>query len=193
MTLFSRGIRQAVGLLALVYALTGFVGPALAQENLDSGKSPAQLFASDCALCHKSPQGLAKSGGVFGLDSFLREHYTASRESAAKLSAYLKTVGDAPAPAKRTKRATKSSGGKDADKKPSDTKSSDSKASDSKAGDTKSDAKSEAKKETKSEPKPKAEAKTEAKSDTKSDTKSEAKTESKPAASAKPDKPAKTD
>jgi len=29
--------------------------PLRAQENLDFGKSPAQLYASDCAVCHKSP------------------------------------------------------------------------------------------------------------------------------------------
>jgi hypothetical protein len=88
--------------LALVWAQT-----AGAQENLDHGKTPAQLFASDCAVCHKSPQGLAKSGG----EGFLRQHYTASRESAAALAKYLEASGAAPAaPAKKgttTKRAAK--------------------------------------------------------------------------------------
>ena len=48
MTMVSRGIRLAVGVLALVFA-----GAAGAQENLDQGKSGAQLYASDCAICHK--------------------------------------------------------------------------------------------------------------------------------------------
>jgi hypothetical protein len=56
-----------------------------------SAKPPAQLFASDCtgSGCHRAPQGLAKDRGQFGLASFLREHYTNSRESAAALAAYL--------------------------------------------------------------------------------------------------------
>ncbi|HEX5211049.1 MAG TPA: hypothetical protein VFW22_04885 [Pseudolabrys sp.] len=80
--------------------------PAAAQENLDSGKTGAQLYAADCALCHKNPQTLNKSGGLFGLSGFLREHYTASKESAASIAAYLQTVGNAPAPAKRTTKRT---------------------------------------------------------------------------------------
>src|SRR5262245_16215127 len=59
-----------------------FAGVASGQESLDRGKSPAQLFASHCSACHKSPQGLAKSGGLFGIEGFLREHYMTSRETA---------------------------------------------------------------------------------------------------------------
>ena len=68
-------------------------------QKLEAGKTPAQLFATDCGLCHKSPQGLAKAAPLFGLTSFLREHYTSSRETAAALSAYLQSV-DQPAAAK---------------------------------------------------------------------------------------------
>jgi len=106
MTVAGGGMRLIVAGLALVLAQT-----AGAQENLDHGKTPAQLFASDCAICHKSPQGLAKSGGLFGVESFLRQHYTASRESAAMIAKYLEASGPAPAaPAKKgatTKRAAK--------------------------------------------------------------------------------------
>jgi hypothetical protein len=103
MMVFNRGAGLAIGVLVLCLA-----GAAGAQENLDQGKTPAQLFASDCAICHKSPQGLAKSGGISGLDGFLREHYTASRESAAAIAAYLQGFGNAPAaPAGRaTKKGT---------------------------------------------------------------------------------------
>lgn len=80
-------------------------GAARGQENLDHGKTPAQLFASDCAICHKSPRGLSKSGGLFGLQSFLRAHYTASVQSAASLAAYLQAVDrQARPPRKRTTR-----------------------------------------------------------------------------------------
>jgi hypothetical protein len=106
MTVAGGGMRLIFTGLALVLAQT-----AGAQENLDHGKTPAQLFASDCSICHKSPQGLAKSGGLFGVEGFLRQHYTASRESAAAIAKYLEASGPAPAaPAKKgttTKRAAK--------------------------------------------------------------------------------------
>src|SRR5690349_23941791 len=76
-------------------ALAGLVlaaGGAAAQENLDAGKTGAQLFAQNCALCHKSPRGLAKSGGLFGVESFLQEHYTSSSKTAAAIADYLKSV-----------------------------------------------------------------------------------------------------
>ncbi|MCW5693370.1 MAG: hypothetical protein KIT48_13510 [Pseudolabrys sp.] len=145
-----RGLSLAVALGAL--AMTA---PACAQENLDQGKTAQQLFASDCAICHKSPQGLAaKAGsGLFGLDGFLREHYTVSRQSAAILARYLQSVGDAPAEARRgsTRRTAKPT-----EKKP--------------------DAKPEAKTDAKSE------AKAEAKPDQKPEAKSESKPEAKPEA-----------
>src|SRR4051812_23344269 len=101
MTVFS-GFRLAIGVLALGLAGLGLAGSAAAQENLDQGKSAAQLYASDCAICHKSPGALNKAGGIFGMESFLRQHYTASRESAAAIANYLKGFGDAPAgPAKK--------------------------------------------------------------------------------------------
>ncbi|MGA2565329.1 MAG: hypothetical protein ABSF41_00720 [Pseudolabrys sp.] len=97
MTGFNRSIGLAMAVLAL--AVTARVA---AQENLDSGKTGAQLYAADCAICHKSPQALNKSGGLFGLSTFLREHYTASRESAATIANYLQSIGNAPAANKRT-------------------------------------------------------------------------------------------
>ena len=108
MVRFSRGFGLAVGLLVLASA-----GGAGAQDNLDRGKTGAQLYASDCAICHKTPQKLAlgNAGGIFGLGSFLREHYTASRESAAVIAAYLngirQSVAGAPARHRVPKRAAK--------------------------------------------------------------------------------------
>jgi hypothetical protein len=103
---FSRGLGLAVALLALADA------GAVAQENLDQGKTGAQLYASDCAICHKSPQKLALSsaGGIFGLGGFLREHYTASRESAAAITAYLSGIQrGARAPVHRRTKKSKAS------------------------------------------------------------------------------------
>src|SRR5262249_36657874 len=80
----------------LVVVSTGWlVNSAVARETLGRNKSPAQTFASDCAACHKSPQGLARSaGGLFGVEGFLREHYTSSKESAAALANYLRSQDD---------------------------------------------------------------------------------------------------
>ena len=101
MTVLRRGIRLVIGMLALCLA-----GGSWAQESLDRGKSPAQLFASDCSGCHKSPQGLGKSGGLAGLDSFLREHYTASTEIASAIASYLKAMGTGPAAPRRASERT---------------------------------------------------------------------------------------
>src|SRR5262245_10863860 len=61
----SHGIRLAIGSLALCFAnLAG------AQESLERGKNAAQLYAANCAGCHKSPQSVSKAG----LESYLREH-----------------------------------------------------------------------------------------------------------------------
>jgi hypothetical protein len=93
-------------------AVLALVGPAWGQENVEAGKTPAQLYASDCAICHKSPNGLSKAGGLLGLQSFLREHYTASRESAAAIAQYLRTV-DKGAPPERKRPPTRTRTTKD--------------------------------------------------------------------------------
>lgn len=163
MNFLNRGMRQAAGVLALLWVV-----PASAQENLYGNKTPAQIFASDCAICHKSPQGLSKAGGPLGLglEGFLREHYTASRESAAAIAKYIQSVDTAPAPDKNTKRSASKPGAK----KPGDGKAAGSKRSGEPKGDAKTEVKTEAKPEAKPEPK------------------SEAKPQSKPAEAATPEK-----
>ena len=88
-----------------------------------SAKPAAQLFSSDCtgAGCHKGPQGLAKDRGAGSLASFLREHYTNSRESAAALAAYLVGVPGGPAradPKQQPPRAAARTDEKPAERKP---------------------------------------------------------------------------
>ena len=145
------------GFCAVAMGVLALAGPAAAQENLDAGKSPAQLYASDCAICHKTPQGLAAKGGVLGLDNYLREHYTASRESATAIANYLKSVGGGPAGAAGAKTGAKRSPKGDAakgdekpksgaekptekstDQKPGEGKAGEGKAGEGKSGDTKS-------------------------------------------------------
>ena len=90
-----QALRRWVGLGALALFV---VAPAVAQENIDAGKSPAQLYAKNCAICHKTPHGLTKAVGAYGLQNFLREHYSASRESAAAIARYLASIDRGPAP-----------------------------------------------------------------------------------------------
>jgi hypothetical protein len=147
MMVLTRRLGSAIAVLTLWTA-----GLATAQENLDKGKTPAQLYASDCAICHKSPRGLAKRAGRYGLDNFLRAHYTASREAAAAISAYLRAIDRQPAPrrassGKRKAKALtpklpprKSAEGESSDTKSSDTKSSETKPSESKSSESKAKA-----------------------------------------------------
>ena len=99
--MWGRGVGAGFGFLALICASV-----AAAQGNLDQGKSGAQLYASACASCHKSPSSPSSARWFFGLESFLREHYTSSRESAALLAAYLKAQEKAVAETQRGRVAT---------------------------------------------------------------------------------------
>jgi len=84
-----------------------------AQTVLGDPRDAARTFASNCSACHKSPQGLAKSGQVAG---FLRQHYTTGPEMSAAMAAYLVAVGNAPASKKgaatQTEAAAKTKGKK---------------------------------------------------------------------------------
>jgi hypothetical protein len=66
---------------------------AHAQTNIDEGLSAAQIFAADCATCHKSTRGLAGGRGSLALKGFLAEHYTSSNDQAAALAAYVLGAG----------------------------------------------------------------------------------------------------
>jgi hypothetical protein len=84
-----RGFASAVGLLA------GLLVPVLAhaQQSIDTGKTPAEIFALDCATCHKGARGLAHGKSSSELASFLAEHYTSSKDQAAALAAYVMGAG----------------------------------------------------------------------------------------------------
>src|SRR5262245_7068586 len=87
------GLRRIV-LVGAVLAI-GVGGAKLqAQTQLADPKDAPKIFASTCSACHKSPQGLAKSGQVAG---FLRQHYTTGPEMSAAMAAYLVAAGAAPA------------------------------------------------------------------------------------------------
>jgi hypothetical protein len=77
--------------LATVTLLIGCLAAvsARAQENLEAGKSPAQIFAGTCNACHKTPRGLLRTVSPGSLPGFLREHYTTSPNMAGVLSSFL--------------------------------------------------------------------------------------------------------
>jgi hypothetical protein len=85
--------RRTLSLAAAVLGMSA-LSPAAAQ-NLEAGKSPAQIFAATCAICHKSPHGLLKSVSPGALPGFLRQHYTTSVSMAGAMSAYVLSNGAA--------------------------------------------------------------------------------------------------
>ena len=155
----------------LLFALAITVGPALAQSprpphtparpgqpaaaapgpaeptSIDAGKNGEQLFKANCTVCHKTPAGLSRTGGILGVQSFLREHYTASRETAAVIAAYLNSVDAAARPGDRpTRRGArpdarpgKKDEGKPSEAKPSEAKPSETKPTEAKPAQAKSE------------------------------------------------------
>lgn len=79
---------------ALLFAMSSALAErAKAQENLDAGKSPSQIFGGTCTACHKSPRGLMKTVSPSSLPGFLRQHYTTSSNMAGVLASYLISNG----------------------------------------------------------------------------------------------------
>jgi hypothetical protein len=66
-----------------------FVSASAPAQDFTAGKTPAQLFSSDCAECHRTPNGLARNRDVRTIAGFLREHYTTKSETAGALAAYV--------------------------------------------------------------------------------------------------------
>jgi hypothetical protein len=102
----------------LVGLVAAFASIPVAAEDFTAGKTPAQLFRSDCGECHHSPNGLAKDADVRALANFLREHYTTKSETAGALAAYVSGFASAgaarnrgpgaPAPSARDRSRTRS-------------------------------------------------------------------------------------
>ncbi len=87
-----------------IFVLSG--APALAQVNIDQGKSTAEIFSNDCGTCHKTAKGLANGKNNATLAGFLREHYTSSAQQAASLAAYVLGAGSGPPPSASLKPGT---------------------------------------------------------------------------------------
>jgi len=76
----------SIFVLGLVTACASAPAPA---QDLTAGKTPAQLFRSDCAECHRLPSSVARTRDSRALADFLREHYTTKPETAGALAAYV--------------------------------------------------------------------------------------------------------
>jgi hypothetical protein len=92
----------SIFVLGSVMVLASASAPA---QDLTAGKTPAQLFSSDCAECHRSPKGLARNRDVRALASFLREHYTTKSETAGALATYVSGFAGSGAAAMRNRGA----------------------------------------------------------------------------------------
>ena len=91
------GPMKRISNLGLVATLALASSAAVAQD-LSAGKTPAQLFGSDCSACHRTPGGLAKNRDVQTLAAFLRQHYTTNPKSAGALAAYVSGFAGTAAP-----------------------------------------------------------------------------------------------
>ena len=74
-------------------------GTAVAQVDYSKGKTPEQLFNSDCSACHTSPQAVGRRRDVRALTAFLEQHYTTKTQWAALIANYLVRARDMPPPA----------------------------------------------------------------------------------------------
>jgi hypothetical protein len=84
-------LRRRAPLLALLAVLAP---PAVhAQVDIDQDKTPAHIYESDCAVCHKAIRGLANGRSRTALTAYLTEHYTSSDSEAAALAAYVLSGG----------------------------------------------------------------------------------------------------
>ena len=86
-------LSRALSLATVTLLIGCFAAIPVRAQNLEAGKSPAQIFAGTCNACHKSPRGLLKTVQAGSLPGFLRQHYTTSSEMASLLSAFLVSNG----------------------------------------------------------------------------------------------------
>jgi hypothetical protein len=86
-------LSRALSTATVTLAIGCFAAIPVWAQNLEAGKSPSQIFAGTCSVCHKSSRGLLKTVAPGSLPSYLRQHYTTSSDMASLLSAYLISNG----------------------------------------------------------------------------------------------------
>jgi hypothetical protein len=82
--------------LLLIVAVSILPSMAMAQVDYSAGKTPEQLFNSDCSACHASPQAVGRNRDARALTVFLGQHYTTKTQWAALIANYLIRVRDLP-------------------------------------------------------------------------------------------------
>jgi hypothetical protein len=98
----------------LLLAIVLSPGLATAQVDYSAGKTPEQLFNSDCSACHASPQSVGRSRDVRALTAFLGQHYTTKTQWAAALANYLVRARDMPPPVPAPEQPAKTSNEREA-------------------------------------------------------------------------------
>jgi mono/diheme cytochrome c family protein len=93
----------------LLLAVILLPGVATAQVDYSKGKTPEQLFNSDCSACHASPQVVGRGRDVRALTAFLGQHYTTKTQWAALIANYLVRARDLPPPAPAPEQQAKAS------------------------------------------------------------------------------------
>src|SRR5713101_9677111 len=88
-------LSRALSLATVTLLIGRFAVIPVQAQNLEAGKSPAQIFAGTCTACHKTPRGLLKTVPAGSLPGFLRQHYTTSGDMASLLSSFLVANGAA--------------------------------------------------------------------------------------------------
>ena len=91
--MLGRALSLATAMLLIGFAAPSSLIPPASAQNLEAGKSPAQLFSANCSVCHKSARGLLKSVAPGQLPGFLRQHYTTSADMAKIMSGYVVANG----------------------------------------------------------------------------------------------------
>jgi hypothetical protein len=86
-------LSRALSLATVTLLIGCFSAGAAHAQNLEAGKSPSQIFAGACNVCHKSPRGLLKTVPASSLPGFLRQHYTTSSDMASVLASFLVSNG----------------------------------------------------------------------------------------------------
>ena len=82
-------LSRALSLATVTLVIGCLAAVGVRAENLEAGKSPAQIFSGTCNACHKSPRGLLKTVPASSLSGFLRQHYTTSSDMANVLAGFL--------------------------------------------------------------------------------------------------------
>jgi hypothetical protein len=88
-------LSRALSLATVTLVIGCLAAVGVRAENLEAGKSAAQIFSGTCNACHKSPRGLLKTVSASSLSGFLRQHYTTSSDMANVLAGFLVSNGAA--------------------------------------------------------------------------------------------------